>query len=74
VEEGGWASYASPGLGNGMSEASLDGNTPVATRFSLTRTGSGGTARAGGGDKCEDTESESGVTVIGVPGDGGVPR
>jgi len=74
ADEGGWASYAYPGRENGMSEAALDGNTPVATRFSLTRTGSGGTARPGGGEKCEDSESESGVTVVGATGDGGVPR
>ncbi|QRV76424.1 hypothetical protein RhiJN_04439 [Ceratobasidium sp. AG-Ba] len=60
----GWASYAFPGKTNGaeegMSEAALDGATPIATRFPL-----------GGNEKDKDTESESAVTVI---GESNVPR
>ncbi|KAG9119034.1 hypothetical protein FRC07_006161 [Ceratobasidium sp. 392] len=64
---GGWASYAFPGQGNGnengMSEAALDGATPIATRFSIPRTGSEGTERGRG----KDGESESVETVVGDP-------
>ncbi|KAG8692474.1 hypothetical protein FRC08_009747 [Ceratobasidium sp. 394] len=67
VDEGGWASYAFPrrssGDENGMSEAALDGATPIATHFSISRPESGGTERA----KAEDTKSESAVTVIADP-------
>ena len=83
ASDGGWAAYAFPArplrVDGGMSEAALDGATPVATRFSLPRndsTNSGGTAGAGGGGKADDTESESAVTVVGASGnqDGDPPR
>jgi hypothetical protein len=57
---------------DGMSEAALDGATPIATRFSFTRNGSGGTA--GGGERDgekEETASESGTTIV-AAGEGGV--
>ncbi|KAG9081448.1 hypothetical protein FS749_007648, partial [Ceratobasidium sp. UAMH 11750] len=67
VDEGGWVSYAFPrrsnGDENGMSEAALDGATPIATHFSISRPESGGTERA----KAEDTKSESAVTVVADP-------
>ncbi|KAG9084290.1 hypothetical protein FRC06_004135 [Ceratobasidium sp. 370] len=57
VDEGGWASYAFPGRSNGsengMSEAALDGTTPIASRFSISRSESGETERA----RAEDAES-----------------
>ncbi|KAG8693653.1 hypothetical protein FRC09_010368, partial [Ceratobasidium sp. 395] len=63
ADEGGWASYAFPRRGsgdeNGMSEAALDGATPIATRFSVLRSESGETERVKG----EDAVSE--MTVVG---------
>lgn len=74
ASDGGWASYAFPSrtlrADGGMSEAALDGTTPVAMRFSLPRNDSGNSEdTAGAGDvKADDTESESAVTVVGASG------
>ncbi|KAB5593397.1 hypothetical protein CTheo_3135 [Ceratobasidium theobromae] len=52
---------------NEMSEAALDGVTPVATRFSVSRNGS---QEAAADREKDDTASESGTTVV-VTGEGG---
>lgn len=52
-------------LNVGMSEAALDGVTPVATRLSFSRSESGGTVGRNGREvEKEDTASESGTTVV----------
>ncbi|KAF8609512.1 hypothetical protein BDV93DRAFT_485152 [Ceratobasidium sp. AG-I] len=78
ASDGGWAAYAFPArplrVDEGMSEAALDGATPVATRFSLPRNdsgNSGSTAGVGGEEKADDTESESAVTVVAASGNQG---